>query len=254
MARERLSTTILQRLRQTAAKSARPSIRNATIDRLVQACDAIESGDAETLIRSTFGKTRGILGAQRINPTNLEKYVVARSKTDPEWIGPHRVLLQRDRDLNAYLVAREDEREKPTLPNRPTTQRKLLEDAISKLPTIEMRMDLRYALEDGRQARRLLNLLTAGLRSSTSIDVDSLMAGTSHAPATASNVDALTLSGNVILIQQRDQIRTLLERLLDAEELARAGLEFENDRIRVKSTKQALIKPSELKVLRDLSR
>jgi hypothetical protein len=188
MDNQRTSELVLQRLRDSARQMARPEVRNSTINRLQEACNAIESGIAADLVKAVFGKDDGLRLNPRINPSTVEKYVKARGKKDHAWTGPTRVTIAKDSDLLAYVQAREDERLKPHLPKRPSSKRRQIEDAISNLPSMEIRIDLRHELENGRRAQRNLELLTKGLRKIPGIDVDRLLHN-----STASQIEAVQL-------------------------------------------------------------
>lgn len=249
MADQRSSELILERLRESAQRMARPAIRIGTIDRLVVACNAIESGEAGDLIKEVTGRTGRLRLNLEINPTNIEKYVKARGRRDQAWSGPTRVTIAKDENLLAFVQAREEERIKPFRPRRPTDKFRMIEDAISKLTTIEDRMLLRHEMESGRKAQRDLGLLRKGLRAIPGIDINHLLFGTPPSVLAAGS-----LPGSAVSIGDREILLRLFTRLTDQDELSRAGLEIENNRVRVIATKRALVKPDEIALLKRLAR
>lgn len=253
---QKLSEMVVARLREGALHLSRPDVRLATINRLVMACNAIDSGIAAELVKTVTGKEDSLRLNPKINPSNVEKYVRARRKSDKAWTGPTRVTIQKDPDLLSYVEAREAERTKPVLPKRPTSRRRQIEDTISLLPTIEARMDIRHELEGGREAQRVLNLLKIGLRKIPHVDVDALINEPKKGQIEAGRFNTsapLAPPSTVLQTEDRNALRALVRRLSDAEELGRAGLELVNERIRNKISLQALVKPAELAVLRRLA-
>ncbi|MBK1841655.1 hypothetical protein JHL17_30075 [Azospirillum sp. YIM B02556] len=253
---ERASEMVLRRLREGAKRMGRSEVRDATIDRLVEACNAIESGAAANLVKAVTGKDHGLRLNPKINPSTVEKYVKARGKTDKAWTGPTRVTIQKDPDLLAYVEARDDERVKPDLPKRPTPKRRQIEDAISLLPSVEVRMELRHELDAGRAAQRHLDILRAGLRKIPGVDINALLHGAGAPQIEAKSTLANGQAGNAIPAmsdEDRGILKMLIDRLNNPDELSRVGMEFENNRVRHKTTRQALVKPAEMALLRRLA-
>ena len=250
------SANILKRLRDTALSLAKPDVRIATIDRLVDACDAVESGAAADLLEATHGKMGAGRGNRAITPTTIERYVKARRLKDPEWTGPVRVTVQKDHDLRAYVEAREEERIKPQLPKKPTNRFRQIEGVLSKVSPIEARMLLRHAIEKGREAQRTLDILTSGLRRIPGIDIEQLTQSDSRSEEKARNriTTSAPLSPSASLhADDRAVLKALIDRLQDSDALSRLGLEYENMRIRHKQTKRALVKPDEVALLKKLA-
>jgi hypothetical protein len=256
---QRASVKILERLRSQAQALDRPDVRLASIERLVAACDAIESGVAADVHQSAHGSDGGLRRNAKINPSNVEKYVKARCKLGArEWTGPTRVFIASDPDLRAYVAAREDERLKPPeAKKRPSQRQKEIEDAIARLPSVETRQILRHDLEEGRIARRRLDVLSRGLRSLPSIDVDALLRG--DADQTASH-DALTAlpatlpHHSPLATRDVEVLKALLERFSNREEMARAGLETDGRRIRLAmAPRTTIVRPDEMALLRRLA-
>jgi len=79
---KRASDDILDRLRTQAAGTGKPDVRNATIDRLVEACNAIESGAAADLCKRVFGNDGGLRFNPTINPSTIDRYVLARKNSE----------------------------------------------------------------------------------------------------------------------------------------------------------------------------
>jgi hypothetical protein len=131
---------------------ARRDVRLATVERPVRACDGIE-GRELAANHSTSGSSRDArlkLDAA-INPTNVERYIKLRGKTDKSWTGPTRITVQSDEGLLSYVVAREAERLKPILPVRPSDQAKRIAAAISTAPSLDDQILLRQAIEEGNR-------------------------------------------------------------------------------------------------------
>ena len=235
------SQQILARLERKAAEFDKPQVRLASINRLKLACDAIVD---EKLGRNVS-----------ISPSSVEKYV--RKRRDEglaEWTGPTRVFISSDADLRAYVAAREDERHKPTdLRKRPSQRQRDIEDAISSINSVEMRQIVRHELEDGRVAKRRLEILSKGLRTLPAIDVDALLRGDTASSA-GQNV-VLPAHGNAgsaaVRSRDMDVIAALLDRFNDGAEMARVGLDCDGKRLSLSSApRPAMIRPDEMAALR----
>ena len=235
------SGQILARLEIQAAGFDKAPVRLASLRRLKQACDAIADERLGPNVR--------------ISPSTVEKYVKKRHKEgSADWTGPTRVFISSDTDLRAYVTAREEERRKPAdARKRPSQRQRDIEDAISVIPGVEMRQVVRHELEDGRLAKRRLELLSKGLRSLPDIDVDALLNGT--APTAPGN-DGKASEGSTTdagAERSRDArvIAALLDRFGDATEMARAGLECDGKRVRMSNPpRTAIVRPDEMAALR----
>jgi hypothetical protein len=242
------SALIMDRLLR-AAEECGSEARIATLRRLVEACDAIGSGSSTA---KTPGGRRRRPGSTAINATTVEAYVRIRQRSDPSWTGPVRVTIARDRDLNAYVEAREAERAKPARP-KATPIRRRIEEAIAALP-VEERQDIRHELERGWKARRELDLLRAGLRSIPGLDVEALcqLGGGGEIQLPISKLPD-SPAGTGLQPADRQVLLALIHRLSDPAELRRAGLERTDDRIRVAASHWQLVKRAEIQLLERLA-
>jgi hypothetical protein len=245
---------ILERLHAEACGSTKPKVREATLNRLVEACDAIESGAAADLCRQVLGSDRGLRFNPQINPSTVALYVQARRAADPTWKGPGRVTNQRDPGLKAYIDAREDERRKPSPRQRPSDKVKRLEDAIAAVQSIEVRMELRHFLEAGRQAMRQLQMLRAGLTKIPGVDIEKLLLGHSEA-AKQPLGGSVTTEGGLNLLSPAEQglLRQLVERFTDVDEMGRCGLSAQTGRVKAIGSGTTIVRARELALLRRLA-
>lgn len=245
---QRASEKILKRIEAEAQSLSRPSIRLASISRLVQACDAIESGAAAEL-------DRRLRGPAPISPSNVERFVKAKCASGfRDWTGPTRVFIAQDADLKAYVAAREDERAKPLDRRKRTSQRqKDIEDALARLP-IEIRQIVRHDLEEGRLAKRRLDLLSRGLRTLPGVDVDGLLGGRIE-PAlieanSSANIGNAAAPRNSFTKREAELLRNLVDRLTDSNEMSRAGLLVDGRRLRMATLpRTTIIQPDEMALL-----
>ena len=253
---ERASRRILQRLREDAHARDRPTPRLASIERLVAACDAIERGDGVQIDSRKRADSS-------INPSNIEKYAKARLKAGAsEWVGPTRVFISQDVNLRAYVRAREDERLKPLdKRTRPSQRQKDVEDGLALLP-IEIRQIIRHDLEEGRLARRRLDLLSRGLRVMPGVDIDALLRGGAEMPLEAQARDQPALpapapsQAQALALTPRevDVLKALVGRLGNPEAMKRAGLEFDGHRVRMATApRTAIVQLDEMAVLQRLA-
>ncbi|MDN3564969.1 hypothetical protein ACFQY5_02685 [Paeniroseomonas aquatica] len=254
---QRASEHILVRLRSQAETYEKSEVRLGSIERLVTACDAIESGAAAILLCKIEGSDLGLARTPKINPSNIEKYVRARQKQgSQEWTGPTRVFIASDSELKAYVTAREDERLKPAeISKRPSQRQKDIEDTVSQIQSIEMRQIVRHDLEEGRLTRRRLDILTAGLRTLPGIDVDALLRGTPGGSQNRPAIGGEGVSASLTLSpEEKGILKRLLDRLADTAEMARAGLESDGRRLRLAiAPRTTIIRPDEMSLLRQLA-
>lgn len=257
MTEARASQLILARINDQARTFDKPSVRLASIERLVAACDALESGAAAEAIKSVYGSDGGLGRNPKINPSSIEKYVKARfDQGARDWTGPTRVFIASDKDLKAYVNAREDERSKPMRTQvRPSDRQKEIEDSISQISSVEMRQMLRHDLEEGRLAKRRLDLLTRGLRAIPAIDVDALLRGSDKGGSSRmrTGTSPEPRSSGVLTGDELRTLQALLTRLNDADEMRRVGLELTGLRLRMAFPPgTTIIRPDEMAVLHRL--
>lgn len=248
------SEIILSRMRAAATTSTRPDIRTSTINRLVEACNDIQSGTAAEML-GEHEKGAPNLRQGRITPSAIERYVRARRKTDSNWRGPTRVTIQKNSDFLAYVSAREDERLVGERPPRGKLKTRDIESIISAVHSTEERMMLRHLLQAGRGATKELGILKAGLRKIPAIRFEELLsaAGESEQQVSVGMMQLAAHLGQSLSDDDTQVLRTMVKRLTNVDELGRVGLEFENGRVRHKLTKRALLKPAELTLLKRLS-
>lgn len=141
----------------------------ATLARLVEACDAIASGEAAALAQSLGMETDRLrLGRTPLNSRTVDAYVRLRQADDQknrrpsEWTGPRDATLRRPGDLRRYLEARRDALASKPRPSAGSRARRL-EEIVGSLPSPETRQDMRFALEQGYTAQRELALLRKAL-------------------------------------------------------------------------------------------
>ena len=260
---ELLSSGLLRKLREDADKLSRPAERHATIDRLVEACDAIASGDAREVIRK--GNPDAEAGFRRrptlIRPPRVEEYVVARRMQDvaarrrSSWTGPMATTIRKDRALLDYVRAREEEQE-AVRPGKVAPSADNLLDAVEDM---NLRTQLRFVLAKARIAEQDLLRLKQGMRKlRPTLDFDKLLTGQtegqlpekiaseSTSPGALTSADAATLARATAAIMK----------LTSSAHLSRCGLEFNRDfgNVVERKTRFELLGADELAALRELSK
>lgn len=140
-----------------------------TLARLVEACDAIESGDAALLAKrlqlseSTFRPGRRVLNSKTIDAyVQLRKADDARARRPSEWNGPRSETIRRDANLKGYLNARKDALVATSKPRAGSRLRRV-EEIVGGISNPEDRQDLRFVLDNGIKAQRELDLLRRGI-------------------------------------------------------------------------------------------
>lgn len=235
----RASDEIRTRLYREAKGMARPEIRQATIDRLAQACDEIASGRGARTVKAAYGKDFGLGLNPKITPSSIDRYIKARRIKDRSWSGPTRAFLQNDEGLLNYVRAREDERQKPSLPRRASPSRRRLEEALETIPNADDRQFVRLEVERFRRLRNELEILKTGLRKMAPIDIDAI------------------LEGRAGIVQGRESgsaevLAPLVDRLHDEEDMSRIGLAMVGGRLACRTTRQTLVKKKEMEVLKSM--
>lgn len=254
---EVLSTKILERLRREAAETGRPDQRNATLDRLVEACDAIADGTAGSVVAKGNAAAKGSFRGESvpINPPRIENYVIARHAIDVQngeerspWTGPVASSLRKEMNgMLAYVRARElERRSRSSGAEKPASEGwwRLVDGIADEA----VRLKLIRELSEGAEARKSVTALKAAVRlCSASFDIDAYLRGETQ-PASQSLPSP---SGQLSLdAAQRRSLRQLAKRLTDKGELAGFDLEFDGKRVRQRSTKSPLIRAEEVEVLR----
>lgn len=243
---EKLSAALEKELRQ-AAKCLQPRSalrRFGTIDRLVEACDAIGDQSGSDLIAKERGDERPPRHGYEISPTNIDHYVRGRGRTSPMWTGPARGTLQREPQLLEYVRARESERHKVKRPRRIGPRSKEIELALQSVLPIEYRLLLIEEIDIGKKAIRELQLLKEGLGKIEAIDIDALLAG--RAPGASTS--------EILGKDDKGTLLNLVIRLNDSTKMGRFGLTIEGDRVlQVGALESVLVTPPEMRLLKRLA-
>lgn len=259
------SDKIMERLRIEAQERGRPAQRLATLDRLEEACNDIASGKASEFIRSAGQADPSLKeaydnhykrGVVAIKPPRIEEYVKARRIFDQRkgvksaWTGPTSVTLRSEPDgMLAYVRKRETEQENLA---RKGKRSPALDDDIDQIADMSTRQRVRFALDDGREAKRQLNLLKQGLVKIPGIDVHAILEQ-HFDPAARSTSTTSALLSSGLTAADTQILRNLVARLTDVTTLASHELEYDGQRIKNKATNQALIEKPELAVLKRLA-
>lgn len=264
MAQENESSLILARLRAEADKLERSDIRHATLNRLVEACDAIASGAARKVIRQ--GNPQAEIHFQRtpvsIKPPRIEEYVVARRLIDQrndilqsDWTGPIASSIRKEsRGLLAYVRAREAEQQITPIPKA----RAPVEEALEAIEDRILKMRLRRELAQARQATNELAVLKrAMLTLRPTFDIDSVIRSAgSTLPSDAANPVAASLPETnkkaVELVVQPpglEALRSLFRLLSDDSQLSEFGLTFDGRRVKHRDTRTTLVSAEALAAL-----
>lgn len=259
------ATQILERLRIEAQALGRPEQRLATLDRLEEACNDIASGKAAEYVQAAARAEPSFKGTYdtyfkrppiAIRPPRIEEYVKARRTLDQRkgiksiWTGPTGVTIRGEAEgMLAYVRRREAEQDNP---GKKVKRSPALEDYIDQIPDLSGRQAVRFALDDGREAKRQLHLLKQGLLKIPGIDVHAILgqrSGSSALPAPVESASpTLGLSE-----AETEALQKLVERLTDSTALAGHDLEYDGNRIKNKATKAALVEKPELAVLKRLA-
>ena len=223
---------VLEAAMQEATAYDRSLSPLASLSRLVEACDAIESGEAAVLARK-IGKLESRLRAGRtpLNSRTVDAYIRLRAELDirskrpTEWTGPRDETLRRPGYLKRYLESRQDALRAKARPT-PSSNLKRLEELVAALPTPEDRQDLRFALEKGFAAQRELRLLKKAIETNfPPISLDQLMG---QSPVALASNPAIQVND-----EHRKSLALLRSKIQDNDELRHFGLI--NDGVRLKT-------------------
>lgn len=242
------SKRVLNLLKEKASESPRPKQRLGTIERVVAACDAIESGEAAKVMKIELGKDYSLRYNPVISPSTIARYIDAKRKQEgPVWSGPKRPTIQNDADLKAYVDAREAERIKPTMPQKKTSQREQIEDVIDSIPRVTDRVLLREAFANLRAAKRENDELSKILKKIDPLNFDKLRDGLLEGNK-ATNPEGRPCTE---LLSEKDMValKRVIDRLSDDDALSRFRLERSSGCIRHTKTGRVLIEKDELKCL-----
>lgn len=142
-----------------------------TLRRTVEACNAIERGEATELARALrLHEQKFRTGRSALNSQTVAAYVHLRHAADArkgilnsEWTGPRAETLRRPGPAHTYLTAAQDAQIAKMRP-RPTSRQKRLEEIIAKLPATEDQQELRFEVQQRALAERKLTLLSKAIQ------------------------------------------------------------------------------------------
>jgi hypothetical protein len=222
---------LLSSMIENARARQRSDIMLGTLARLVEACNDIESGRAAALAQQADLETARLrAGVNKITFANVGAYVRVRRKLDrqpnSEWEGPTDVTVRSDRSYKAYVEARADRiQSKPRI--RPTDRDRRLEEIIGDLSAAEDRNELRWALEEGRKARRRELLMQRAIKSlQPDFDLDEMLSQPSSGKRTKAAEPAASTADLQVL-------KRIVRRLTSDEELRPFGLAFTAGRLKM---------------------
>lgn len=256
---ELMSDQILARLRQDADLGARPKERNATLDRLVLACNDIAGGRARSIIKEGFPDAEAFFRRSPvyIKPPRIEEYVLARRALDVRarrtpslWTGPMSTTIRKDTGLLDYVRTREQEQAAVT-PNKVVQS---IDHMLDKVDDLALRTELRIVLARAQRDQHDLRRLKDGMRRlRPTIDVDGLIRGPTNGPFPAAASQAPTLpapdqaSDRMLLTAM-----AFIQKITDSKFLAKFGLEYSPDvgNIVERKTRAEFISSQELTSIR----
>lgn len=256
---DQVSDRLLQALRDDAGTRSRPGERNATIDRLVEACDAIVSGKARSLIKAGLPKAEMhyMRTVVAIKPPRVHEYVRARYQLDIQarripssWTGPTATTLRKDSKLLEYVRVREQEQVALAPGNTPRSAAQ----AIDQIGDLGLRTEIRLLFARAMQAEQDLLRLKEGMRRMRpTVDLDSLMSGAVPSFDPAISLISLPAEGSKVL-RKEDISNALaaLAKLTTSSVLTRCGLELndEHGNLIERTTRFELLSRDELNGLR----
>lgn len=222
----------------------------ATLSRVVEACDAIENGEAADLARK-LKLHEGILRPTRtpINANTVAAYVRLRFERDQhariesEWTGPRRETLSRPGHLKNYVQARRDAL-RAVRPSSVGSRVKRAHELIDFLPTVEDRQDMRQQLAEGYKAQRELALLKKAIEQNfPEISLNQLLRPRDKVPA--SRIE----NASAISDEDRSALAQLRTKLTDNDRLRHFGLENDGVRLKTLVTRTQFIEKAEYKAL-----
>lgn len=231
MTTPRSAEQILSQLRDDAQVCGRPSERLATLQRLEESCDAIASGQAESVIRA--GLPEALHNFRRkpvlIRPPRIEEFVLAKRTLDLKakrlpspWSGPMATSLRKDVALLEYVRARAAEQLAAGGSQAAPSVEKLLDGVTD----VAIRSELRFVLAQGRQARQDLLRLKEAMRKlrPTLPSVDASSVGSDCPGMDISSV----LPPAADIARDATQANALIafKKLINPSHLARCGLEY----------------------------
>ncbi len=258
-----LSSRILERLRSEADASVRPKQRNATLDRLVEACNDITSGKALAIIKRGLPDVEVNFRRQPVKliPIRIQEYVEARLAIDvtariarSEWTGPRDLTIRKDPGLYEYVQIRAQEQ----LAANPGKLVEKVDRTLDQVEDLALRSKLRFVLAHARQESNDLRRLKAAMRKMRpTIDVDAIIKGiipVDSSPS-ASNSGAVPALPSPADDQNSVHAVTAVLKLQNSKFLSKCGLEYspEFGNVFESKTRFELITNEELVALRKLT-
>ncbi len=237
MIKQKISEQIMLRLESEARLFCFPNKRLATLDRLKQATDAIESGEAAKIVHPLPHS----MARRQINQSNVEKFIRAKN-----WSGPVRETISSDQGLKNYVSQREAERHKQTV-RKQKRYDSSIDAQLDEIKPIELQKFFREEVEKHRSTTRLLHQIVNGVRLITDIDISTLMevAAGKH----SGNPEIFVVQD--VSAQDRKEVRNLLARFRDEERLIGLGLQCDGGDIVTPQQAEIVLK-SELNALERL--
>jgi hypothetical protein len=221
-----------------------------TLARVVEACDAIHSGDAASLARS-LKQREDVLrpGRTPINSRTVDAYIRLReladqrARTRSEWVGPRDATIRRTEDLKKYVDARRDAIASKVRPS-PGSRARRVEEILGRLESPEDRQDLRFTLEQGYVAQRQLTLLRKAIETNfPAVDLNAVASGQGSPAPSALALDEAA----------RRALAQLAAKLQDPQHLRHFGLTNDGRRIKLSQPPGTqLIEKAELETLMSL--
>lgn len=257
-----LSSEILERLRNEADASVRPKQRNATLDRLVEACNDITSGKALAIIKKGLPEAEVNFRRHPIKliPIRIQEYVEARLAIDASakvtkstWTGPRDLTIRKDPSLYEYVQVRAQEQ----LAANPGKLVEKIDKTLDQVEDLALRSELRFILSRARQDSHDLRRLKAGMRKMRpTIDVDAIIKGinTVDTSPSASVNGAFPALPSQVDEQNSAHAVTAIMKFQNSKILSKCGLEYslEFDNVVEFKTRFELITNEELVALRKL--
>lgn len=237
------SATIMARLKGEA-KANGSERRLGTLARLEEACDDIVSGRALDLAREHGWDKAYFMQHRRLVARSVHEYVLMRRYIAPKsvWNGPTKDTIAHDKNLSAYLSARDTEREVARRPSRRGTKSRAIDDIIAEKLDFNDQAAVRAALEGGRLAKRQFDTLAAFFHKLAGVDLRQLDA--------FSFEDVARSIRGQIGGDDRQVLSKLVERLQNNTVLVEMGLVFRNGRVKMDYAPGTdLVRPEELTVL-----
>lgn len=162
------------------------------------------------------------------------------------WTGPTSGGIRNDEALRSYVHKRLHEAAGSSLSRSKRRRPREIEDILKDLP-FDDRQLARFALQEGIEAIKELNLLKETLKGCPAIDFEALMEGRPVGGSNRAFTGALDEHAKV-------QLRHMLTRLKDNASLAEFGLLFDGVRLKMNySPNRELIRKSEWQLLLELS-